>query len=303
MKKIIIACLAILLLLTAVSVAAATATATDMRLESTEGTVSIQNANGRAVSLRDGMKLYSGYTVSTGAKSYAYISLDDSKVVKLDANSEAEIRKQDSNLEILVKSGNLFFNVKQPVSSGETMNIRTSTMVTGIRGTSGIVSVTGAEASSVAITDGSVQVTLLSDASQTRQVNAGQAATSDAGDGPAMDLSDLTEEDIPGFVAQELKNDAELSQRVADASGLDVDAIIDGADERLAQDQQEAQEAQDAIDASLALREDEADSSDLFSSFPQPTPGSTTIFVNPSSPGSAPDEPDTTDTVPPTASP
>lgn len=79
--------------------------------------------------MRTNMKLY-----SAGTQSYAYISLDSSKAVKLDANTKVQVRKQGSKLELLVTSGKLFFNVKAPLSSNQSLNIRTSTMVTGIRG-------------------------------------------------------------------------------------------------------------------------------------------------------------------------
>ena len=68
------------------------AEAKDMRLEATEGTVTLKNSSGKSLSVREGMKLYSGYTLKTSAKSYAYVTLDSSKVVKLDANSEVEVR-------------------------------------------------------------------------------------------------------------------------------------------------------------------------------------------------------------------
>ena len=45
------------LLSTAIS--AETATAADMRLQSATGTVSLKNASGKSVSVREGMKLYS----------------------------------------------------------------------------------------------------------------------------------------------------------------------------------------------------------------------------------------------------
>lgn len=62
-----------------------TASATDMRLEAVEGTVKLQNANGKALSVREGMKLYIGYALNTELESYAYISLDNTKAVKIDA--------------------------------------------------------------------------------------------------------------------------------------------------------------------------------------------------------------------------
>lgn len=80
----LVAALAVFLPLSALS--DETATAADMRLEKVEGEAELKNANGKTLSVRGGMKLYSGYTVSTAAESYVYISLDSTKAVKLDAS-------------------------------------------------------------------------------------------------------------------------------------------------------------------------------------------------------------------------
>ncbi len=230
--------------------AADSAVGTDMRLTAVEGTVTLKNINGKALSVREGMKLYSGYTLSTSTKSYAYVTLDSQKVIKLDANSKVEIRAKSSKLEIMLLSGKLFFNVKSPLSSSESMNIRTSTMVTGIRGTSGYVSVLSAASSSVAITDGKVEVYGVdtSSGSQLTAVHAGQTASvlvRENGADTTVSLSSLTAESIPGFVAVELQKDNELQQRVQEATGLPVEEIIASAGERLEEDEQNVQAAMD----------------------------------------------------------
>ena len=113
--------------------------AASMHLRRTEGTVGVSDNEGKSVEPRDDLGLYSGYGVGTQAESYAWIDLDDVKLTKLDANSEIEIVKEDKSLEINVKSGSLFFNVTEPLADDETMNIATSTMMIGIRGTCGWV--------------------------------------------------------------------------------------------------------------------------------------------------------------------
>ena len=223
---------------------AETATAADMRLQSTTGTVSLKNASGKSVSIREGMKLYSGYTLSTSSKSYAYVSLDSSKVVKLDASTMVQVKKSGSKLELLVSSGKLFFNVSAPLSSSETLNIRTSTMVTGVRGTSGVVSADGAGSSSVDIYDGAVTVNTVS-GSVTLSVTAGESL-SVSGSGTAS--TELTAADIPGFAAVEIAADESLQERIESASGLDVGAVVSGAEDRLASDEAEAEAAQAALD-------------------------------------------------------
>ena len=278
--------LVLALSLSAEALAADTASGTDLRLETTEGTVTAKNQNGRTVSVRDGMKLYSGYTITTKAKSYAYVSLDDDKVVKLDASTSVEVRKSGSKLELMVASGKLFFNVKAPLSSSESLNIRTSTMVTGIRGTSGYVELRSADSSAVTILDGTVTVSGSNGAQAT--VTAGQTGTATAeGGGLQMNIGDLSAADIPGFVAEELQNDPELQQRVGDATGLPVEDIAAGAQQRLEADEQQAQEAQNAIDQALP-----PDQVNHFPAFKTPTnPVNPGTPVNPDVPDE-PDEPD-----------
>lgn len=183
LRSVFVLCLT-LMLLAALSLPAMAvdASGADLRLTATEGTVTLKNSSGKTLSVRDNMKLYSGYVLSTSAKSYAYVSLDSTKVVKLDASTKVEVRKSGRKLELLVFAGKLFFNVKAPLSSSESMNIRTSTMVTGIRGTSGVVEVLDRETSAVSIYDGKAEVTTRNATAdggvQTTLVQAGQTGVS-----------------------------------------------------------------------------------------------------------------------------
>ena len=119
---------------------AAKAKAATMRLQLAEGSVSIRDAAGIPVPYISNMRLYSGYTVSTGDGSSAYILLDDTKAVKLDRNTTVLIKKSGRKLQVKLKAGQLVFNVTAPLDSGENLEIRTSSMVVGIRGSSGVVS-------------------------------------------------------------------------------------------------------------------------------------------------------------------
>ena len=117
--------------------AAEDAKAATVRLASTTGTVTVKDAGGQSKTVRKDMRLYSGYTVATGAKSSALLSLDDTKSVKLDASAAVEVRKSGTKLEVVVSSGNIYFDVAKPLTANEALNIRTSTMVCGIRGSFG----------------------------------------------------------------------------------------------------------------------------------------------------------------------
>ena len=131
--------------------------ASTIQLMKTEGSVSVTNGSGRALSVFEDMRLYNGYHAKTAEKSYAWASLDSSKLIKLDAVSEAEVRKAGKKLEVLLNSSNLYFNVSEPLEKEESLNIRTSTIIVGIRGTCGWVKMLDAWRAQVYLLEGQVE--------------------------------------------------------------------------------------------------------------------------------------------------
>ena len=176
-------------------------TAAAMHLRRTEGTVSVSNGEGKSLPVLDNLGLYSGYGVGTSSASYAWIDLDDVKLTKMDQNSEISIQKEGKALNVELKSGSLFFNVTEPLEDDETMNIRTSTMLVGVRGTCGWV----------AANDGLSQVYLLegkvecSAEGRTVRVNAGEMAelTEDG----ELTVKEFPKQAIPPFVRDEADPD------------------------------------------------------------------------------------------------
>ena len=196
MKRVFSLILALIMALSLAACGGGT-TATAMHLRRADGTVSVSDGNGKNVPVLDNLGLYSGYGVGTRTASYAWIDLDDVKLAKLDQNSEIAIEKEGKALEIRLKSGSLFFNVTQPLENDETMNIRTSTMLVGIRGTSGWLEDNGG-LSRVYILEGKVEC---SAGGQTVQVNAWEFAELTA-DGELV-VEPFDEQDIPAFVREE----------------------------------------------------------------------------------------------------
>ena len=239
------------------SVSAADSTvASTLRLEKATGTVTLKNKNGKALTPRDGIKLYHGYTIATGASSYAYISLDSSKIIKIDASSSVEVRQSGKNLEVYLISGNLFFNVTKPVAADATLNIRTSTMVTGIRGTAGYLCAVSNTRTEFSLLEG--KVTLWTTDKETglvtsRVVVAGQKAiamrTETAQGQPAEDVTiiDYRENDVPGYVAVEVKESVPLQEKISEETTLDVPTIIGEAEKKLENEEQAAQKKEEAI--------------------------------------------------------
>ena len=176
-------------------------TAASMHLRRAEGTVDVSNGDGKSLPVLDNLNLYSGYGIGTRSASYAWIDLDDVKLTKLDQNSEIAIEQAGKALDIEVKSGSLFFNVTEPLENDETLNIRTSTMLVGIRGTCGWVEANGG-LSRVYLLEGKVDC---SAEGQTVRVNAGEMAELTA-DGE-LTVREFTEQDVPAFVRDEVDED------------------------------------------------------------------------------------------------
>ena len=212
MKRILSFALAMILALT-LAACGGQFTAASMRLRRTEGTVSVSDGSGKNVPALDNLGLYSGYGVGTRSASYAWIDLDDVKLTKLDQNSEIAIQKEGKALDIELKSGSLFFNVTEPLADDETMNISTSTMLVGIRGTCGWVSCRSG-LSQVYILEGKVDC---SAGGQTVRVNAGEMGvlTEDG----ELTVREFFKQDIPAFIQDEV--DTGLSGGIGEAPGPD----------------------------------------------------------------------------------
>ena len=241
---------------------AASATAATMRLSQYTGTVNVTNASGRPLTKWNNMQLYNGYYVETKAKSYAWINLDNTKLVKLDASSKVQIRKSGSKLELLLQSGHIYFNVTSPLTSGETLNVRTSTTVTGIRGTCGWVNVVDQWTTEICVLEGAVQCNVtdpVTGEAKTATVGSGERAVAVAypqdyeGDKCEFLQEQIVVEDINGFVLEELIQDAGLCGEIYEKSGLDVrDVTEKDVHERLEQDEKELQEKLDDVEAGMA---------------------------------------------------
>ena len=215
-------------------------------LERAEGDVAITDEAGLAVSYSEGQRLYSGYTITTAAASYAYLSLDDHKAVKLDSSSRVEVQKHGRKLELYVSSGNLFFNVKEPLEDDETLLIRTAAMVADIRGTSGWIETLGQDASAAYLFTGELSLhgaAANGTGAWDMTLQSGQQLqfNSTADGGKPVNISPLSEDQVLGFVAVELKDDDKLLQRVQANTDLNVGEIINDADARLESDQQNGQ--------------------------------------------------------------
>lgn len=204
-----------------------------MHLQKTEGTVNVTDGAGDGVPVMEQLGLYSGYQVDTKTASYAWIDLDRVKLAKMDAESAIEIQKKEKNLVVNVKSGSFFFNITQPLEPEESMEIRNSNMMVGIRGTCGWVEGKDPKHLAVYILEGTVacSVTGPSGVVTSAEISGGETAElSLSGDGvPEIVLGEISVDQVPGFVVDEVKPDGPLCQKILAESGLD---LFNGTDTR-----------------------------------------------------------------------
>ncbi len=244
----------------AVPALAEDAKGSEIRLLQTEGTVNVTSTSGKSYSTREDMRLYNGYVVSTEEASYAWITLDSDKAVKLDQCSSLEVRRSGKTLELLLKSGELFFNVTAPLKEDEKLNIRTSTMVTGVRGTVGWVRQIDLDHSEVGILEGRVICRVVNPdtgASRTLSIKAGEIGdlwiyeTDTAGKGAEAQLRRITSMDeISGFILEEILKDPILRRRIEDATGLDFTGLTEEmVADKIAREQEEIRKKLEEIEA------------------------------------------------------
>ena len=82
------------------------------------------------------------------------------------------IKRDGKKLELVVNSGGLFFNVTKPLEDDESMDIRTSTTICGIRGTCGWVEAHG-DTTYVGLFDGKVECTVTADGKEAEYIISG----------------------------------------------------------------------------------------------------------------------------------
>lgn len=100
----------------------------------------ITKGSAREVKAVAGMPVGQGSSLRTGKSTRLYLETGDSKTIRLDGSSQAEITKSSAkSLKLTLKSGALFFNVDKPLKEDEEMSIDAARTSMSIRGTSGIL--------------------------------------------------------------------------------------------------------------------------------------------------------------------
>ncbi len=199
--------------------------AATMYLRRTEGQVQVSDDKAQSVEPMENLGLFSGYGVGTEAESYAWVDLDSVKLTKMDQESEIAITKEGKKLEIEVKSGSLFFNVTEPLAEDETLEIRTSNMIVGIRGTCGWVEVPDPEHLELHVLEGVVEYWVDGWESGGLALPTGHVTIRSDGE---LEMVPFDTEEIPDFVMEEISSDEELVLRIKNNGGYDLSGQVGG---------------------------------------------------------------------------
>ena len=249
----------IITILMAVNVMAETYTATTMRLLRYEGKVEIQDSSGKSSLVMENIRLNSGDSLQTGAGSSASVGLDSAKIVTLDENTKVEFTKQAKAMKLSLAEGSFLLDVSEKLSGDESLDIRTSTMAVGIRGTVVLVSTLpvgeyqnmlfakksdtsmsdleekimqssngGGIVSVLGVLEGKVELVYQDESGKSTklEVSGGQKATLlDANENDMVDIkpevAKVTYADIFSAADSAIQNDPDLQKRLTDA-GLDI---------------------------------------------------------------------------------
>lgn len=198
--------------------------ATTMRLLHYSGNVTLEES-GKDAEVKEDRRLFSGDVLSTGNSSRASVGLDDVKVVSLDQNSCAEFEQDGKKLQLDLTSGKLFFEVSKPLEEDESFDIRTSTMIVGIRGTSGIVEVDQNGDECVTVTDGTVSVKAVNPSNGEEiivDVKAGEKLTirvNSSTNSIEYEITNIFGGELPGFAKEIITADSVLLEKILADTG------------------------------------------------------------------------------------
>ncbi len=246
-----IAVLLLLLLLLPGRVLAEGYSASTIRLLYYEGNVKVIDADGKSRTLMQNSRFGSGEAMQTGKESTASVGLDQSKIVALDAVTRVNFSQQGKAMHMDLVEGTLLLDVQKKLDEEESLDIRTSNMVVGIRGTVVFLSnlpsaehdtddleevlderiSSGEMITTLGVLEGTAHVSYV-DANGRQQsidVKAGEKATL-RGDSMGKSASDasvetMVAEDLSNFVVKQLMRDDKLYDRVEEASGLADEAV------------------------------------------------------------------------------
>ena len=220
---VLVAGIAIMLLLSGNDISATT-----IRIIRFIGGVELEDEDGSA-GIREDMRLHNGNVLTTENDGSVDLNLDDTKAAGLDVNSRANFTQEDKALTINVEEGALYFYTSEKLGDDETFDIKTNTMIVGIRGTSGYLICNSKNGvTRLYLTSGTVHITGTNPktgGTNETDVSAGQSVQTylynylTGKDSIQFVVEDINPEDVPSLLMQKIVENDELFEKVAQETG------------------------------------------------------------------------------------
>ena len=203
--------------------------ASTMRLSDYEGNVTLTSETGRVQELKQDMRIFGGSELTTGKKSKALVLLDEDRMVTVMQHSTVDFYQSGKSISISLEEGDLFFNIARDLEEDESFDISVSTMIIGVRGTSGYVRENEDGYPVLYMTSGKVMV--YAEDPETgntdqRKIKAGQKLTVIITDGEIeMIIEDINENLLPEDAIFEIVSDEDLLDEVVEDTGWDKETL------------------------------------------------------------------------------
>ena len=246
--------------------------ATTMRLSRFEGSITLTGKGGRELELHEDRRLLNGDIIDTGKESKAWVLLDEDRMVTIMERSSAEFYQSGKDLKLHLLDGSLFFNIERSLEEDESFNIETSTMIIGIRGTSGYADADEKGNSVLYLTSGKVELTGMDSDSgdeEKLRLSAGQKATIIVDDGVEILIEEITESDLPTDLVLEICADDDLLDEVTDETGWN-EGVLKDLEEKYLQGEEPEGVTDLPADGISDITEDDMDNGDPASSDADP---------------------------------
>lgn len=205
-------------------------TATTMKIKEIEGSVSLTDDSGKELTAVVGGKLKDGNILDTNAGSKAVVSLDTDRFVYMLEFSRARFNKYGKAMKLNMEEGSTFFYIADKLKDDESLEIETTTMSIGIRGTSGYILANTVGPESVTITSGIVSV-YCNKTDENYEVTAGQKMSVVQVDGEwIVEIEEIDAWSLTSEAIDIINKDGDLLREVINATGWSEEDLTASAD-------------------------------------------------------------------------
>ena len=198
-------------------------TASTMRIDDISGKVTLTDSKGREEEPEIGRRLVDGNELETYEESSAMVLLDEDRFVYLLELSDALVNRKGRSVRLTLDKGSTFFFIDKELSDDESFEISTSTMVIGIRGTSGYVDVRGGK-EVLYLTSGKVTVTI-TETGEEYDIEAGQKISVYEDEDGKLIVTVEEFDSIPSEALEIIRSNDDLMDEVKDSLGSEIFSV------------------------------------------------------------------------------